>query len=72
MQPYDIAFVGHMCFDAITPFGGKETVAPGSAVLCASVAQAEVRMPALFSDRLYIGVEQHATIRYRVCRTHVF
>ena len=38
MQPYDIAFIGHMCFDAITLSGGEEKVAPGSAVLCGAMA----------------------------------
>jgi sugar/nucleoside kinase (ribokinase family) len=42
MKPYDIAFVGHMCFDAITPFGGEEKVAPGSAVLCGAMVAARI------------------------------
>ena len=41
-RQYDIAFVGHMCFDAITPFGGEETVAPGSAVLCGAMVAAGI------------------------------
>ncbi len=42
MQPYDVAFIGHMCFDAITPFGGEEKVAPGSAVLCGAMVAAQI------------------------------
>jgi len=39
---YDIAFVGHMCYDEIIPFGGKPVVAPGSAVLCGAMVAARV------------------------------
>lgn len=40
LQPFDITFVGHVCYDEITPFGGDTVVSPGSAVLCgAAVAQ---------------------------------
>lgn len=39
---YDIAFVGHMCYDEITPFGGKPHIAPGSAVLCGAMVAARV------------------------------
>jgi sugar/nucleoside kinase (ribokinase family) len=39
---YDIAFVGHMCYDEIIPFGGKPHVAPGSAVLCGAMVAARV------------------------------
>jgi len=42
LREYDIAFVGHMCFDEITPYRGKTAVAPGSAVLCGAVAAARV------------------------------
>jgi sugar/nucleoside kinase (ribokinase family) len=40
MEDFDIAFVGHMCFDEITPYRGPTIVAPGSAVLCGAVAAA--------------------------------
>ena len=39
---YDVTFVGHMCFDEITQFGGEPTVAPGSAVLCGAMVAARV------------------------------
>jgi sugar/nucleoside kinase (ribokinase family) len=42
MNAYDITFVGHLCFDEITPYRGKTVVAPGSAVLCGAVAAARV------------------------------
>ena len=41
-KKYDIAFVGHMCYDEIVPFGGKAKVAPGSAVLCGAMVAARV------------------------------
>lgn len=42
MQKHDIAFLGHMCYDKITPFGGEPSVTPGSAVLCGACAAARV------------------------------
>src|SRR5512142_1738115 len=39
---YDITFIGHMCLDEIIPFGGRPTVAPGSAVLCGAMVAARV------------------------------
>jgi sugar/nucleoside kinase (ribokinase family) len=41
-KKYDIAFVGHMCYDEIVPYGGKPQVAPGSAVLCGAMVAANV------------------------------
>ena len=38
MNPYDITFLGHMCYDEITPYQGETNVAPGSAVLCGALA----------------------------------
>jgi len=40
--PYDIAFIGHMCFDEVIPYQGAPRVAPGSAVLCGALAAARV------------------------------
>lgn len=42
MTAFDITFVGHMCFDEITPYQGKAVVAPGSAVLCGAIAAARI------------------------------
>lgn len=42
MSVYDITFVGHMCFDEITPFGGETKIAPGSAVLCGAMVAARI------------------------------
>ena len=39
---YDIAFLGHMCFDEVVPFQGQRTVRPGSAVLCGAMAAARI------------------------------
>lgn len=38
MKRYDIAFIGHMCFDEIIGLDGKPSIAPGSAVLCGAMA----------------------------------
>lgn len=38
MTTYDIAFLGHMCYDDVVPFNGERTVRPGSAVLCGAMA----------------------------------
>jgi sugar/nucleoside kinase (ribokinase family) len=42
LKEFDIAFVGHMCFDEITPYGGETVVSPGSAVLCGAIAAARI------------------------------
>ena len=42
MREFDIAFVGHMCYDEITPYRGTPAVSPGSAVLCGAAAAARV------------------------------
>jgi sugar/nucleoside kinase (ribokinase family) len=39
---YDIAFIGHMCFDEVIPFQGSPRIAAGSAVLCGALAAARV------------------------------
>ncbi len=39
---YDIAFIGHMCFDEVIPYQGEPHVAPGSAVLCGALAAARI------------------------------
>jgi sugar/nucleoside kinase (ribokinase family) len=39
---FDIAFIGHMCFDEVIPYQGQLRVAPGSAVLCGALAAARV------------------------------
>ncbi|MCL6590533.1 MAG: hypothetical protein K6U80_11310 [Firmicutes bacterium] len=40
MNNYDITFLGHMCFDEITPYLGETKIAPGSAVLCGAMVAA--------------------------------
>jgi sugar/nucleoside kinase (ribokinase family) len=42
MKKYDITFIGHMCYDEVTPFGGEPIIAPGSAVLCGAMVAARV------------------------------
>jgi sugar/nucleoside kinase (ribokinase family) len=38
----DLVFVGHMCLDEVVPFRGSPSVAPGSAVLCGSLAASRI------------------------------
>jgi len=42
MENYEIIFIGHMCYDEVTPFGGTPIIAPGSAVLCSAMVTARV------------------------------
>ncbi|TCL62539.1 sugar/nucleoside kinase (ribokinase family) [Hydrogenispora ethanolica] len=42
MNTYDITFLGHMCFDEITPYQGETKIAPGSAVLCGAMVAAQL------------------------------
>ena len=42
MNQYDITFVGHMCYDDVTPYGEEQIIAPGSAVLCGAMVTAKV------------------------------
>jgi len=37
MSKYGITFIGHMCYDEVTQFGGEPIIAPGSAVLCGAM-----------------------------------
>lgn len=39
---YDLAFIGHICFDEVLPYQGAPHVAPGSAVMCGALAAARV------------------------------
>jgi sugar/nucleoside kinase (ribokinase family) len=39
---FDLAFIGHMCFDEVIPYQGEPRIAPGSAVLCGALAAARV------------------------------
>ncbi len=39
---YDIAFIGHICFDEVIPYQGVPRTAPGSAVMCGALAAARV------------------------------
>ena len=39
---YDITFIGHMCYDEVTPFGGEPIIAPGSAVLCGAMVTSRI------------------------------
>ncbi len=70
---FDIAFIGHMCFDEVVPYQGLPSVAPGSAVLCGALAAARVgkqvvvvtRMApkdrAILQPLLQNGIEVHPT-----------
>jgi sugar/nucleoside kinase (ribokinase family) len=49
---YDIAFIGHMCFDEVVPYKGTPRVAPGSAVLCGALAAARVGARVIVATRM--------------------
>ena len=42
MKEYGIAFIGHMCYDEVTLFGGEPVTTPGSAVLCGAMVTARI------------------------------
>lgn len=52
MKQYDIAFIGHMCFDELIPFGGQAATTPGSAVLCGAMAAARIGRRVLVITRM--------------------
>jgi sugar/nucleoside kinase (ribokinase family) len=49
---YDIAFIGHVCFDEVIPYQGRPYVAPGSAVMCGALAAARVGKKVLVVTRM--------------------
>jgi sugar/nucleoside kinase (ribokinase family) len=49
---YDIAFIGHVCFDEVIPYQGRPQVAPGSAVMCGALAAARVGKKVLVVTRM--------------------
>ena len=55
---YDIAFIGHICFDEVVPYQGTPRVAPGSAVLCGALAAARVGKKVLIVTRMALRDEQ--------------
>ncbi|GAK58928.1 PfkB domain protein [Candidatus Vecturithrix granuli] len=58
MKTYDITFVGHLCFDEITPYHGETSVAPGSAVLCGAIAAARIGQRVAIVTRMAPADEQ--------------
>lgn len=50
--PYDIVFIGHMCFDEVLPYRGPQRVAPGSAVLCGALAAARAGKQVMVVTRM--------------------
>jgi sugar/nucleoside kinase (ribokinase family) len=55
---YDIAFIGHMCFDEVIPYQGTPRVAPGSAVLCGALAAARTGKKVVVVTRMALQDEQ--------------
>jgi sugar/nucleoside kinase (ribokinase family) len=49
---YDIAFIGHLCFDEVIPYQGVSCTAPGSAVMCGALAAARVGKQVVVVTRL--------------------
>ena len=52
-QQYAITFIGHVCYDEITPFAGDTTVTPGSAVLCGAMVAARVGSASAVITRMH-------------------
>lgn len=59
MSEYGITFIGHMCYDEVTPFGGDPIIAPGSAVLCGAMVTAR------------IGVKTAAVVKMSLDEAHI-
>ena len=59
MNKYGITFIGHMCYDEVTPFGGEPIIAPGSAVLCGAMVTARV------------GVKTAAVVKMSLDEEHI-
>jgi sugar/nucleoside kinase (ribokinase family) len=59
MEKYGITFIGHMCYDEVTPFGGEPIIAPGSAVLCGAMVTARV------------GVKTAAVVKMSLDEEHI-
>ena len=55
---YDIALIGHMCFDEVIPYQGSPHLAPGSAVLCGALAAARVGKKVAVVTRIALRDEQ--------------
>ena len=56
---YGITFIGHMCYDEVTPFGGEPIIAPGSAVYCGAMVTAKV------------GVKTAAVVKMSLDEEHI-
>lgn len=41
-KSFDIAFIGHICFDELVPYKAAPVTSPGSAVLCGAMAAARI------------------------------
>ena len=54
MSRYDIAFIGHMCWDEILPFKGETSISAGSAVLCGAMAAARIGMRTLVVTKMSV------------------
>jgi len=58
MSKYGITFIGHMCYDEVTPFGEEKIVAPGSAVLCGAMVTARVGVKTAAVVKMSLDEEQ--------------
>ena len=60
MSKYGITFIGHMCYDEVTQFGGEPITAPGSAVLCGAMVTARVGIKTAAVVKMSLD-EEHIT-----------
>lgn len=60
MKHYDIAFIGHMCYDEVQHYQGETVVAPGSAVLCGAMVTARIGMKTAAVVKMSVA-DEHIT-----------
>lgn len=61
LAEFDMTFVGHVCYDELTPYGGETVVSPGSAVLCGAAVAQRVGMRTAVVTRLHPSDEAVVT-----------
>jgi len=58
VEKYGITFIGHMCYDEVTPYGEEKIIAPGSAVLCGTMVSARVGVKTAAVVKMSLAEEQ--------------
>ena len=71
MSKYGITFIGHMCYDEVTPFGEDKIIAPGSAVLCGAMVSSRVGVKTAAVVKMSLD-EEHITTPMKELGVDVF